>query len=97
MDCCGHWHTHAPSIWSPALTPVCAMLAGETGPHGSTAVARTAETASAALDVLRKTISVDVHTHGGKTGITSGQGDAGGIAGGGLPRRRTGQSDPCQE
>ena len=71
MDCCGHWHTHAPSIWSPALTPVCAMLAGETGPHGSTAVARTAETASAALDVLRKTISVDVHTHGGKTGITS--------------------------
>jgi membrane dipeptidase len=33
--------------------------------------ARTAETASAALDVLRKTISVDVHTHGGKTGIMS--------------------------
>jgi membrane dipeptidase len=71
MDCCGHGHTHAPSIWSPALTPVGAMLAGETGAHGSTAVARTAETASAALDVLRKTISVDVHTHGGKTGITS--------------------------
>jgi len=23
------------------------------------------------LDVLRKSISVDVHTHGGKTGITS--------------------------
>ena len=32
---------------------------------------RTAEAASAALDVLRKTISVDVHSHGGKTGITS--------------------------
>jgi membrane dipeptidase len=31
----------------------------------------TAETASEALDVLRKSISVDVHTHGGKTGITS--------------------------
>src|SRR5437870_5806792 len=30
-----------------------------------------AEAASAALDVLRKSISVDVHTHGGKTGITS--------------------------
>ena len=28
-------------------------------------------TAAAALDVLRKSISVDVHTHGGKTGITS--------------------------
>src|SRR5205823_5121017 len=32
---------------------------------------QTAETASAALDVLRKSISVDVHTHGGTTGITS--------------------------
>src|SRR5271169_4571203 len=71
MDCCGHGHTHAVWMWSPALTPAGAMLAGEAGPHGSTAVARTAETASAALDVLRKTISVDVHTHGGKTGITS--------------------------
>jgi membrane dipeptidase len=47
------------------------MLAGEVGPRGSTAVAQTAETASAALDVLRKSISVDVHTHGGTTGITS--------------------------
>jgi membrane dipeptidase len=33
--------------------------------------AQTAENASAALDVLRKSISVDVHTHGGTTGITS--------------------------
>jgi membrane dipeptidase len=31
----------------------------------------TAETASAALDVLRKSISVDVHRHGGTSGITS--------------------------
>jgi membrane dipeptidase len=54
-----------------ALAPVGAMLAGEVGPHGSTEAARTAETASAALDVLRNAISVDVHSHGGKTGITS--------------------------
>jgi membrane dipeptidase len=47
------------------------MLAGELGPSGSTAAAHAAETASAALDVLRKSISVDVHTHGGKSGITS--------------------------
>jgi membrane dipeptidase len=47
------------------------MLAGDVGPGGSTAAARTAETASAALEVLRKSISVDVHSHGGKTGITS--------------------------
>jgi membrane dipeptidase len=58
-------------LWSTAAISVGAMLAGGAGPVGSTAAARTAETASAALDVLRKTISVDVHTHGGKTGITS--------------------------
>jgi membrane dipeptidase len=56
---------------SAALPSVAAMLAGEAGPRGSTAAARTAETASTALDVLRKSISVDVHTHGGKTGITT--------------------------
>jgi membrane dipeptidase len=56
---------------STALTSVGAMLAGNVGPGGSTAAAQAAETASAALDVLRKSISVDVHTHGGKTGITS--------------------------
>jgi membrane dipeptidase len=56
---------------STALTSVGATLAGNVGPGGSTAAAQAAETASAALDVLRKSISVDVHTHGGKTGITS--------------------------
>src|ERR1700680_4710333 len=73
MDCCGHGHalTYRPLIWRKALTSVSAMLAGDVGPRGSTAAAQTAETASAALDVLRKNISVDVHTHGGKTGITS--------------------------
>jgi membrane dipeptidase len=73
MDCCDHGHALTPRHWmsSIALTSVGAMLAGDVGPRGSTAAAQTAETASAALDVLRKSISVDVHTHGGKTGITS--------------------------
>jgi len=73
MDCCGlvHGLTHRQWMWSTALTSVGAMLAGDVGPRGSTAAAQTAETASAALDVLRKSISVDVHTHGGQTGITS--------------------------
>ena len=73
MDCCGYGHalTPRPFMCPAALAPVGAMLAGDVGPSGSTAAARTAETASAALDVLRKSISVDVHTHGGKTGITS--------------------------
>jgi len=77
MDCCGHCtcHSHAFTrrqwMWSTVLTSVGAMLGGGVGPRGSTAAAQTAETASAALDVLRKSISVDVHTHGGTTGITS--------------------------
>ena len=77
MDCCGHGHCHGHALtrrqwmWSTVLSSVGAMLVGGVGPRGSTAAAQTAETASAALDVLRKSISVDVHTHGGTTGITS--------------------------
>jgi membrane dipeptidase len=47
------------------------MFAGDIGPRGSGVAAQTAQTAAAALDVLGKSISVDVHSHGGKTGITS--------------------------
>jgi membrane dipeptidase len=71
MDCCGHALAARQWMWSTASTSVGAMLAGEAGPRGSTAAARTAETASAALDLLRKSISIDVHTHGGNTGVTS--------------------------
>jgi hypothetical protein len=106
MDCCGHSEAHVsargPWMWNAAVDSVGAMLAGGVGPLGSTAAARTAETASTALDVLRKFISVDVHSHGGKTrhhleGAAErrpGERHAGGIAGGGLPRRRTGRPDP---
>ena len=72
MDCCGHGHGHThPPLWGPVLAPLAAMLAGEAGPPGSTAAAEAAETAAAARDVLRRAISVDVHSHGGRTGITS--------------------------
>ena len=73
MDCCGHAHalTRRQWIWSTALASVGALLAGAVGPRGSTAAAQTADTAAAALDLLRRSISVDVHTHGGTTGITS--------------------------
>ncbi|HYB56095.1 MAG TPA: membrane dipeptidase [Alphaproteobacteria bacterium] len=73
MDCCGHGHalTRRQWIWSTAITSIGVMLGGGVGPRGSTAAAQTAEAASAALDVLGKSISVDVHTHGGTTGITS--------------------------
>src|SRR5579862_2309120 len=73
MDCCGHGQLVAPhhGLLSMAAISVDALLAGGVEPQGSTSAARTAETASAALDVLGKFISVDVHSHGGKTGITS--------------------------
>jgi membrane dipeptidase len=72
MDCCGHAHSvgHHHGMWGPALASVGAMLAGEAGPPGSTEAAKTAEDASAAMALLRRSISVDVHTHGGKTGIS---------------------------
>jgi membrane dipeptidase len=48
-----------------------AMLSGGIAPRGSTAAAQTAANTSAALEVLKNSISVDVHTHGGTSGITS--------------------------
>lgn len=54
-----------------ALLPIDQVLSGAGGAPGSTAAANAADTAAAALDVLRQCISVDVHSHGGKTGITS--------------------------
>jgi len=73
MGCCGHDHAFARRhwVWSTTLISVDAMLGGGVAPRGSTAAAQTAETASAALGILRKSLSVDVHTHGGTTGITS--------------------------
>ena len=72
MDCCGHAHHVAhPFAAGMPLASVGVMLAGGVGPAGSTVAARAAETAAAALAVLRGSISVDVHSHGGHTGITS--------------------------
>jgi membrane dipeptidase len=71
--CCSHDHTFTRRqwMWRSALTSLAALFAGGLEPRGSTAAAQTAETSSASLEVLRKSISVDVHTHGGTTGITS--------------------------
>jgi membrane dipeptidase len=73
MDCCNQGHVAAPrpSVWSAPMASVGAMLAGDVGPCGSTEAARTAETTAVALDALRRSISVDVHSHGGNTGIIS--------------------------
>lgn len=85
MDCCGHDKrkvTRRQWIWNAMLASVGAVLAGGVAPRGSTAAAQTAETASTALDLLRKSISVDVHTHGGTTGIVSKSPPSGDLASG---------------
>jgi hypothetical protein len=73
MDCCAHGYIVAsqPWMWRTPLASVGATLAGEAGPRGSTEAARIADTTAAALAVLRNSISVDVHSHGGKTGVIS--------------------------
>nr|WP_280806840.1 membrane dipeptidase [Variovorax boronicumulans]MDH6164954.1 membrane dipeptidase [Variovorax boronicumulans] len=53
------------------MASVQAMLGGDAGPQGSTEAAQVAEVGAKALEVLRKSISVDVHTHGGPQGIYS--------------------------
>jgi membrane dipeptidase len=58
-------------VWGTPPVSVGAMLAGDVGARGSTQAAQTAETTAAALAILRSAISVDVHSHGGSTGITS--------------------------
>jgi membrane dipeptidase len=71
MDCCSHGVTRRTWMWGTALASVGAMLGG-CAPHaGSDAAAATGEDTAPALAVLRRSISVDVHTHGGTTGITS--------------------------
>ena len=53
------------------MASVQAILSGGVGPYGSTEAAQGAELGAKALDVLHKSISVDVHTHGGPEGIYS--------------------------
>ena len=53
------------------MASVQAMLGGGVGPRGSTESAQVAKVGAKALEVLRNTISVDVHTHGGPQGIYS--------------------------
>ncbi len=71
MDCCGHAVTRRWWMWGSVMASVGAMVGGGVGRRAGAAAAETADAAPAALEVLRKSISVDVHTHGGTTGITS--------------------------
>src|SRR6266849_6478437 len=71
MDCRSHAVTRRRWMWGSVMASVGAMLGGGAGRRAGAAAAEPSEAAPAALAVLRKSISVDVHTHGGTTGITS--------------------------
>src|SRR5712692_10099482 len=71
MDCCGHAVTRRWWMWGSVMASVGAMVGGGVGRRAGAAAAETSDAAPAALEILRKSISVDVHTHGGMTGITS--------------------------
>jgi membrane dipeptidase len=71
MDCCGHAHALTRRSWLRA-TMVTSLGAALGGLGGTRPVrAQPADQAAAAREVLKKFISVDVHTHGGTTGIVS--------------------------
>ena len=107
MDCCGHGHALAPRpwIWSAALTPVGAMLAGDAGPRGSTAAARDGRDrlcrarCSAQIHLRRCPYAWRQdrdHVEGAAERRSRGR-DARGIAGGRLPGRRAGRPGARQQ
>ena len=74
MDCCGHAVTRRQWMWGTMLTSAGTLIGGCAGARATAAAAAPATAPSpAARAVLRDHVSVDVHSHGGSTGITSRQ------------------------
>jgi membrane dipeptidase len=72
MDCCSHAFTRRQWMWSTLVTSAASMLAGCGGSRAATTTAAPAAAAlPAAAQFLKDNISIDVHTHGGATGVTS--------------------------
>jgi membrane dipeptidase len=71
MSCCGHAMTRRGWMWDTLVSSAGALLAGCSAARGHAPAAATAGAPSAAAQVLADQVSVDVHSHGGPTGITS--------------------------
>jgi membrane dipeptidase len=70
MDCCGH--ASAPRLWHPgAVLAALGAIPGGAADERSAAAPANFDDIAAARDLLGRVISVDVHSHGGKTGIIS--------------------------
>src|SRR5215467_11610481 len=70
MHCCGHALPRRSWRWSTVLSSLGAMLAAPC-PPAQTDTAHPQASLSAAEQVLRDHISIDVHTHAGQQGLTS--------------------------
>ncbi len=71
MDCCGNALTRRTWMSGTLATSIGAMLGGWANERAGAATPAASEDVTAAREILRRFISVDVHTHGGATGIIS--------------------------
>ena len=72
MHCCGCPYTRRRWMWSALIASAGAMFAGcASAQSGQSAAAAPDAPLTAAQKLLKDNISIDVHTHGGPTGITS--------------------------
>src|SRR6185295_15494374 len=80
MTCCAHTFTRRQWMWNALVTSTGAVLAACSASGSGPAAATSAAPADAAAKLLRDTVSVDVHTHGGATGVTSKSAPGGDLA-----------------
>jgi membrane dipeptidase len=71
MDCCSHAVSRRQWMWGSVMASLGGMLGGAGETRAQNAAAAADDAPARALALLRSSISVDVHTHGGATGITS--------------------------
>ena len=80
MTCCAHTFSRRQWMWNALVTSTGAALAACSAGRSGPAAATSAAPADAAAKLLRDTVSVDVHTHGGATGVTSKSAPGGDLA-----------------
>jgi len=80
MTCCAHTFTRRQWMWNALITSTGAALAACSASGSGPGAATSAAPADAAAKLLRDTVSVDVHTHGGATGVTSKSAPGGDLA-----------------
>ena len=72
MDCCGGVVSRRSLLWGTLAASAASLVTSRAGQRGDGSAAAAPDASSAAAQaVLRDYISVDVHSHGGATGVTA--------------------------